>query len=250
MSPLVLQAAVHIWHPDGIDTFDNHLGTLSHFSDNKAGGTRAEMWFTGITIAHWRPQNERESDLSRAEANLETKEREKREEDREKEKKRKKKQEEAEKKNEEDDDWDSDSDDDDVRGLGPDPSPVPFPPAAVADWRTKGNKNAEQDSLSTISEQSISLVVTGDGMGRNWTCSLICDLMDEKMVAKFAIEIKDILQLFIHQQYTGRALVFTYLLGQICKMLAMECERFVGQIDQIMGTQVWFSINDEMYMTR
>ncbi|KAK0711804.1 hypothetical protein B0H67DRAFT_301164 [Lasiosphaeris hirsuta] len=235
MPPITLQAAVYMWHPEGIDTFDDHLGSLSHFSDSESAGTTDEMWLTSITLAHWRPQSELESKISAAEVEIELKDKEdNRKEFAEKMVKEKAK--EADRNEEEWDDWDS-SDEVDTEAPGP-AEGDPFPPASVKDLRVKGASDPERDLISSISEQAISLVITGDGMGSYWTCSLVCDLMDEGMMARYAAEVQKILQHFIHQQYTGRALVFSYLLGEICRSLSLECERFMSQIDQIMGLQV------------
>ncbi|KAK0627931.1 hypothetical protein B0T14DRAFT_513555 [Immersiella caudata] len=225
MPPVTLQAAVYMWHPEGIDTFDDYLGTLSHFYDTKSAGTTDDMWITSITLTHWRPQTELEGKISLSEVAIE-------------------KQLAAERRNlkatrkeeEEEDDWDS-SEDEDVEQT---PNsmvnePFQFPPASVKDSRTEGG--SVRNLISSISEQSISLVLTGDGMGRYWTCSLVCDLMDDHMMARCAAGVHAILQNFIQQQYTGRALVFAYLLGEICRKMAIECERFMNQIDRIMGTQ-------------
>lgn len=204
------------------------------------------MWLSSITLAHWRPQNDVERKLSEAQGAIEEKdkkerekkEKEKKEREQEEEEKKRKRTEAAEELPDDSLTDGESSDDDEVRGPGPSTSTA-FPPASVEDWRGREADDLDpQNQLSSISEQSISLVITGDGMGRSWTCSLVCDLIDERMVVKYAAEIKTILQMFIHQQYTGRALVFTYLLGQICKALSMECERFMNQIDKIMGVKV------------
>jgi hypothetical protein len=101
-----------------------------------------------------------------------------------------------------------------------------FPPKSVSDKR---NKRSAQDDckhqLSTIRELSMPLVITSDIMGRYWTCSIVSELVDEQAVAKYTDEIKDILQMFIYQQITGRALMFLMLLGHLCESLSKECER-------------------------
>ena len=216
MSPTILQAAVHMWHPEAVDTFDNYLGTLSHFSDNDAAG-KSGVWFTDITISHWRPYTRFENSQNSTEHSVEEKERQGRE----------KEYEEWAKSNPAADELD--------------PLKLPsamiieqFPPSTVNDER-HGEKG---DPLSTIDEECISLVMTGDSLGRDWTCTLVCDLMDEHMILEYAKEIKSILQMFIHQQYTGRALTFVFLLGLICKVLAVECEKYMDELDRIMGLEV------------
>lgn len=37
-----------MWHPDGLDTFDNYFGASPRFAEN-----RETMWTTTITISHW-----------------------------------------------------------------------------------------------------------------------------------------------------------------------------------------------------
>lgn len=223
---MTLQAAVYMWHPEGIDTFDDYLGTISHFYDTKSAGTTDDMWMTSITLAHWRPQTELEGTISTSEVAIEK--------NLEKSRRASLKQEKG---GDEEDDWDSSDEEDTERAPNSMVSePWPFPPASVKDSRTEGDPI--RNLISSISEQSISLAITGDGMGRYWTCSLVCDLMDDHMMARCAAGVHAILQNFIHQQYTGRALVFAYLLGEICRKMALECERFMNQIDIIMGTQV------------
>ena len=69
-----------MWHPDALDTFDDHLSSLSHFADGeKQFSTGADdLWVTSITISHWRLQNEIESKISGIVDVLEKKERKQR----------------------------------------------------------------------------------------------------------------------------------------------------------------------------
>ncbi|KAH8648735.1 hypothetical protein BGZ60DRAFT_390281 [Tricladium varicosporioides] len=92
-----------------------------------------------------------------------------------------------------------------------------------------------QHQLSTIRELSMSLVFTGDRMGRCWTCTIISEVMNEVQVAQYVEEIKNVQQMFIHQQYTARVLSFILLLGYLCESLAKECENFTEELDKIMG---------------
>jgi hypothetical protein len=46
--------------------------------------------------------------------------------------------------------------------------------------------------------------------------------------------------MFIHQQDTGRQLVFLLLLGYMCEKLATECDRFMTELDRIMNLNVSF----------
>lgn len=111
-----------------------------------------------------------------------------------------------------------------------------FPPRSINDQRVNVKKG--ELHLSTIRELSMSLVITGDPMGRSWTCTIISDVIDEKAVARYMEEIKDILQMFIHQQYTGRVLSFLLILGYLCESLSKECEDFTKELEDIMGMDV------------
>ena len=64
------------------------------------------------------------------------------------------------------------------------------------------------------------------------------DLMDEQSELKYVEEVKKISQMFVHQQYSGRVLVFMLLLGYICDRLAMECEAFLEQVEDILDLDV------------
>lgn len=46
--PSIVKGFYYLWHPDARDTFDNHFGTASRFSD-----TKESTWITTITISHW-----------------------------------------------------------------------------------------------------------------------------------------------------------------------------------------------------
>jgi hypothetical protein len=46
--PSIVKAFHYLWHPDARDTFDNHFGTSSRFSDIKEA-----TWTTTITLSHW-----------------------------------------------------------------------------------------------------------------------------------------------------------------------------------------------------
>ena len=213
-----------MWHPDALDTFDDYLGTLSHFSDNNMCG-QSEPWFTDITISHWRPHTAPEGALRMLEHEREKKE--------------------AQGRQPEYDEWLQShpaADETDPLSLPSAMTIKQFPPSSVNDER-KGEtgQKVPTEPFATMSEECISLVITGDGLGRSWTCTLICDLIDDGMMTTYAKDIRCILQMFIHQQYSGRVLVFAFLLGQICKSLAIECERYMEELDRIMGLAVRFT---------
>ena len=71
------------------------------------------------------------------------------------------------------------------------------------------------------------------------TCTIMCELIEESAMSTYIIEIMKIQQMFIHQQYAGRALCFLLLLGYMCQSLAIECESFAEELDKIMGMEVY-----------
>ena len=115
-----------------------------------------------------------------------------------------------------------------------------FPPKNVSDTRGKKSNRGRRrrDPSSTIRQFSMSLVMTGDLNGQYWTCTLISDLIDEESVLQYTMEARQICQMFIHQQYTARALVFILLLGYLCDSLSIECENFMDELTIIMGMDV------------
>jgi hypothetical protein len=217
-----------MWHPYALDTFDNHLGVLSRFFNATVqlsnGGE--DVWITSITISHWRLQNDYESYISKIEDEVEDYQREQRVKEQTRRQEADRRQAHGES-------------DESVKAGAAVPLITDFPPKSVSDKR---NKRPAQDGrksrLSTIRELSMSLVITGDKMGRCWTCSIVSELVDEQAVAKYTSDIKDILQMFIHQQNTGRVLVFFLLLGYLCESLSKECENFMEELDHIMGMDV------------
>jgi hypothetical protein len=217
-----------MWHTDALDTFDDHLGILSHFFDatNQLSNGGDDMWITSITISHWRLQNDHDRDIRKIEDEVEDDEKEQRA-------KAQRLRQGADERQTKGEGGES------VKAGAAVPLITDFPPKSVSDKR---NKTLAQDDrkhqLSTIRELSMSLVITGDRMGRCWTCSIVSELIDEQAIVKYTDEIKDILQMFIHQQYTGRVLVFLLLLGYLCESLSKECENFTEELDDIMGMDV------------
>lgn len=189
-----------MWHPDALDTFDDHLGNLSKSSTvytqsstilNDLNGRvdPGDVWISTITLSHWRLQSDYQKFLLGME------------------------------------------DGNDTERVMTD-----FPPQSVSDKRSPAEEG--QHHLLSIREMSMSLVFTGDRMGRTWTCTILCELIDEKAVSGYMLEIMKIQQMFIHQQYTGRNLCFILLLGYMCQSLARECESFAEELDKIMGMEV------------
>jgi len=211
-----------MWHTDALDTFDDHLGVLSQFLDirKQVSSDGDDLWITSMTISHWCLQNEIQSRISKMVYNNEERGREERV---------KKHSEQFLK-------------DKILEKTEPvsDGMITYFPPKNVSDNRGKKSTRGwrRKDPLSTIRYLSMSLVMTGDPNGQYWTCTLVSDLIDEESVLQYTTEARQICQMFIHQQYTARALVFLLLLGYLCDSLSIECENFMDELTSIMGMDV------------
>jgi hypothetical protein len=108
----------------------------------------------------------------------------------------------------------------------------------------EGRKNAGRsngifppDTVSAsgrvLEERSSSLVITGDAHGYNWICSIWSSLTNFKSIKKSIDRLPPILQLFIHQQASGRCLVFLIILGHICGKLASEYSGVLEHLDSV-----------------
>lgn len=225
---------VYVWHPDALDTLDSHLGSLSQFSDvpgQQAPRGGEELWVSSISLIHWRLESQSETEVQAIENKRDTllapglaskttgegqtlvgriwgwllalaSSMDKQE-----------------------------SVDDGKAVTGKPGAVVEFPPATVIDPR-KANESSEKH-VSKIRELSVSLVMTGD-WGRYWTCTVMSELIDETTAWKYAQEVREIMQMFVHQHYTGRVLVFLLLLSYLCEGLAVECENFQDELEKIM----------------
>lgn len=71
-----------------------------------------------------------------------------------------------------------------------------------------------------VEERSSSIVITGDELGSNWICSIWSPLTDSESLALPVSIVPNLLQKFLHQQASGRCLVFLVLLGHLCEQLA------------------------------
>ena len=231
---------VYLWHPDAIDTFDDHLGDVSNFYDTTVQSLTGseDTWITGITLKHWRLLGENETEIREAERNVELREITLRFERLKAKEERKLEKSTAEERAR----WEENGE---RSPLVKDMYDYRFPPPSVqlGDSRLAADapwgRNADPaHRLSTIHELGLSLVISGDQTGRSWTCSIVCELFDEDEVAKYAGEVSHTLQMFIHQQATGRQLAFLLLLGYLCERLAEECECFMQALDGIMRYNV------------
>ncbi|KAK0642174.1 hypothetical protein B0T16DRAFT_462179 [Cercophora newfieldiana] len=274
LSPATLQAMIFMWHPDAIDTYDSHLGELSQFGDslNQSITGGEDTWITSITISHWRLHNHIESMILSAENEVDDAERAARKEKHDAaearrlgthmiksptglfslpslyRRLRRKRPTEA-----------PTTATTTMTTTGePDmelatlaamttslsqsnhAAPQESPPK-----RKSTQKDAEKDDFppqsvaeerrGKIHDLRLPLAITGDSRGRSWTCSMVCELFSEAQASAYALEAAETLQMFIHEQDTGRALVFMLLLGYMCEALAKECDIFITELDRITG---------------
>jgi hypothetical protein len=235
-NPETLRAMVYLWHPDALDTFDRHLNTLSVFSDTTKQVPRGgdDLWISTITLSLWRLQSDHESEIH----DIETEASQEMIQDARGRSRRGL--------------WywvtkgtvadtasATTSMASNATGLAAEAG-LDFPPKAVPDDR---NTTADPGRhLSKIRSLSVSLVMTGD-WGRYWTCTVVSKLIDETKAQRYAEKAREIMQMFIHQHYTGRVLVFLLLLGYLCKSLAIECENFIEELDRIMGMDAIVLLN-------
>jgi hypothetical protein len=228
LTPETGRAMVYMWHPDALDTFDNHLGSLSQFFDipgQQAPRGGDEVWGSSISLIHWRLGSLSETEVRDIESKSDAKSTPVLGSRGPKESQttmRRVLQ------------WLSahtpaslvgDAGDSENKDKA-DGATVKFPPPTIIDPR-----GASQ--LSQIREVPVSLVMTGD-WERYWTCTVISELIDEPTASKYADEVHNIMQMFIHQHYTGRVLLFLLLPSHLCESLAIECEKFLEELDQIM----------------
>ncbi|KAH8205701.1 hypothetical protein TruAng_000195 [Truncatella angustata] len=95
---------------------------------------------------------------------------------------------------------------------------------------------AELQKECILEERSSLLVFTGDSLGHLWICSMWSSLVEpDALRAVVAGDIRRVQQIFIHQQSTGRCLVFLILLGHICENLAVEYERILKRLGLVVG---------------
>ncbi|KAM0809294.1 hypothetical protein AB5N19_09637 [Seiridium cardinale] len=114
-----------------------------------------------------------------------------------------------------------------------------FPPDSIAKigaTKKQLKHSVYPRSEYAIEEQSSLLVVTGDSFGHLWICSLWSSLTNSD-TARSVVEgaVRRVQQKFIHQQNTGRCLVFLVLLGHLCEKLADEYENILERLDAVVG---------------
>ena len=115
-----------------------------------------------------------------------------------------------------------------------------FPPRSITELlnvRTKDNETVDADgSNEIIKERASTIVITGDASGFLWICSIWSSLVegDDTIVQ----ESQRLLNLFSHQQSTGRDLVFLFLLGLSCEKLSVIYERNLDILERYMESGV------------
>lgn len=121
----------------------------------------------------------------------------------------------------------------------------PFPPPSIAnlpllDVSNKSGKRTtfKAPKIVEIEERSSCLVVTGDSHGFFWVCTIWSSLTKHKALALPINSLPAVLQLFIHQQASGRCLVFLILLGHLCEKLADEYESMLNQLNTVVDLGV------------
>lgn len=118
-----------------------------------------------------------------------------------------------------------------------------FPPPSIAnlgsvDGASKQRKVKNENPIRVIEERSTSLVVTGVSQGFFWLCTIWSPLTKYKHLEVPVNSLSAILQSFIHQQASGRCLVFLILLGHLCERLANEHERMLEQLNTVVDLGV------------
>ncbi|RDW66529.1 hypothetical protein BP6252_10164 [Coleophoma cylindrospora] len=110
-----------------------------------------------------------------------------------------------------------------------------FPPKSIAILRGKKGKVAVSTLATMLEERSSSLVITGDPSGYSWICSIWSSLTDSEALSAPVSNLAPVLQKFIHQQASGRCMVFLILLAHLCLNLAGEYEVILSRLDAIVG---------------
>lgn len=158
---------VYLWHPDAIDTFDDHPDDVSNVYDSTVQSLTGseDTGVTGITIKHWRLLSEDEAKVREAERAVEMCERQQRLD------KRKATEAKAEESTAEDGVryWAESAEN---SPLGRDMEDYRFPPDTVSDSRSAnespwGGESDTSHRLSMIHKLGLSLIITGDETGRS-----------------------------------------------------------------------------------
>jgi hypothetical protein len=113
-----------------------------------------------------------------------------------------------------------------------------FPPISIVNLKSeskskRGEPRNQKPVIRVIEERSSSLVVTGDTQGFFWLCTIWSSLTKHKHLAALVKSLPAVLHSFIHQQASGRCLVFLILLGHLCERLAEEHERMLDHLNTV-----------------
>ncbi|TAQ88865.1 hypothetical protein B7494_g2796 [Chlorociboria aeruginascens] len=200
-SAIVVQAFIYMWHTDSLDAFDDHIGRVPRYFNNPLTNDATDVWITRITISHVRLEDS-DNHLPAI-----------------------------------------------FEELSRDKSQTgKFPPQELFGnrmvfplnlfQRFSKAKTKRAPNVQDIGLTASSLVISGDKNGFGWTFSIISALFDHPTVSNHCKEAASIIGMFIHQQSTGRSLVFLIFLGYICEKLADQSEKFLHDWEHGMGIDV------------
>jgi hypothetical protein len=93
-------------------------------------------------------------------------------------------------------------------------------------------------SQKKFGQRSSSIAITGEKRGGLWTCLVLSSLIDEDTMTEYIEKLQDTLNIFTHQQSSGRCLAFLILLGHLCRHLHYEYESILGNLTDIVDIGV------------
>jgi hypothetical protein len=93
-------------------------------------------------------------------------------------------------------------------------------------------------SQKKFSQRSSSIAITGEKRGGLWTCLVLSSLIDEDTMTDYVEKLQKTLNIFTHQQSSGRCLAFLILLGHLCRHLHYEYENILGSLTEIVDIGV------------
>jgi hypothetical protein len=93
-------------------------------------------------------------------------------------------------------------------------------------------------SQKKFGQRSSSIAITGEKRGGLWTCLVLSSLIDEDTMTDYIEKLQGTLNIFNHQQSSGRCLAFLILLGHLCRHLHYEYENILGSLTEIVDIGV------------
>jgi hypothetical protein len=93
-------------------------------------------------------------------------------------------------------------------------------------------------SQKKFGQRSSSIAITGEKRGGLWTCLVLSSLIDEDTMTGYIEKLQDTLNIFTHQQSSGRCLAFLILLGHLCRHLHYEYESILDSLTDIVDIGV------------